>query len=120
MFRVVPLIVVLGLVGFVTGAVPSDKQPYFKEVVPPWSSDRYTITFEGGEPAMAMVVGDGKSYIGLYVYDGLGNCVAHDDQNVSAARDDLAVTWFPTQTERYWIEVANLGRMPNEYELACR
>lgn len=130
MFRVVPILLILGLVGFVMGAQPNDpegvdgeqtqRQPYIKKVLRSWYTDTFPMKFEVGSIATAIVVGDGQSYIGLYAYDSLGNCVARDDQNFPAARDDLAISWQPTQTEQYWIEVTNLGRMSNVYELAIR
>jgi hypothetical protein len=77
-------------------------------------------TFKGGERACVVVTGDGSSYLGLYVYDADGNCIARDDAGDYRTRDDLAVEWFPQRDSRFAIEVRNLGGTTNTYSIAVR
>jgi hypothetical protein len=60
------------------------------------------------------------TFLGLYVYDVHGNCVAWDDLGNSSTRDDLAVEWFPMRTERYTNELRNLGAASNRLDLVIR
>ena len=76
--------------------------------------------FKGGERALAIVAGDGSSYLGLYVYDADGNCIAHDDHGNYQTCDKAAVEWVPPQTGRYTIEVKNLGRFRDTFHLAVK
>ena len=73
------------------------------------SSQTYMRTFRGGERANVMAIGTGATYMGLYVYDRHGNCVAWDDWGMPISRDDLSVDWYPRQTAPYMIEVRNSG-----------
>jgi hypothetical protein len=76
--------------------------------------------FKGGERALAIIAGDGSSYLGLYVYDADGNCIAHDDHGNYQTCDKAAVEWFPPQTGRYAIEVKNLGRFTDNFHFAVK
>ncbi len=76
--------------------------------------------FKGGERALAIVAGDGGSYLGLYVFDADGNCIAHDDHGNYQTCDKAAVEWVPPQTGRYAIEVRNLGRFKDTFQLAVK
>jgi hypothetical protein len=91
-----------------------------RETVGSYNSRLYTFTFRGAERSVVIVSGDGSSYLGLYVYDQHGNCVAKDDLSGFPTRDDLAVEWYPHETAPYTIEVKNLGRSFNTYEMAIR
>ena len=88
----------------------------------PLSSRDVALEFKGGERAFAKVQGDGKSYLGLYVYDVHGNCVAWDDRGMSLQPGNLEVEWFPTGPKDavYVIEVRNTGLENNECKVAIR
>jgi hypothetical protein len=88
--------------------------------VGPNGSNTFVQTFKGGERACVIITGDGSSYLGLYVYDSDGNCIARDDRGNHATRDDAAVEWYPPRTGRYTIEVKNLGRNADPYAIAVR
>jgi hypothetical protein len=76
--------------------------------------------FAGGQRANVIVIGQGSSNVGLYIYDGYGNCVSWDDQGTAATRDDAAAIWFPLQDERYTIELRNLGAATNRLDIVVR
>jgi hypothetical protein len=77
--------------------------------------------FEGRKRALAMAIGNGRSYLGLYVFDRRGNCVAWDDYSGSVVgRDDLAVEWYPPETADYDIEVHNFSAGSNNVNFVIR
>jgi len=86
----------------------------------PMDSKLFREAFKGGQRASAIAIGDGSSYMGLYVYDLHGNCVAWDDEGIWRTRDDLAVEWYPYRTAVYIIEVHNSGIRPNAYKVVMR
>jgi len=88
--------------------------------VAPNSSFNLVKDFKGGERACVIITGDGSSYLGLYVYDADGNCIARDDRASYQTRDDAAVDWYPPQTGRYTIEVKNLGVLKNTFKIAVQ
>jgi hypothetical protein len=102
------------------GRVPREPSVLRGELVTPYGSRAFKITFKGGEPALVIVSGDGTTYMGLYVYDEHGNCVGKDDLGDKGSHDDLAVRWVPPRTARYRIEVRNFGALPNTFQLAKR
>src|SRR5689334_1162504 len=70
--------------------------------IPALFSQVYSAEFKGGERACVIALGNGRTYLGLYVYDAHGNCIAWDDEGRPRSRpgqtstvDDLAVDWFP-------------------------
>lgn len=76
--------------------------------------------FKANEPASVIISGDGDTCLGLYIFDGNGNCVAKDDFTSPHSSDDLAVEWIPPETAPYAIEVRNAGITFNAYEFAVR
>jgi hypothetical protein len=74
--------------------------------------------YKAGERACAIVTGRGLSYLGLYVYDADGNCIARDDRASWQTRDDAAVDWYPPAQQRYAVEVKSLAGYKNAFELA--
>ena len=91
-----------------------------KQVVAPFSAFNLQTTFAGREPALAIIYGDGRTFMGLYVYDHFGNCVDKDDVNHPSARDDVSVHWLPTRPDAYVVEAVNLGPLPNNCDLVCK
>ena len=77
-------------------------------------TDTYVITFNGGEPAMVVVSGDGDTDLDLYVYDENGNLVASDTDYT----DDCIVSWSPRWTGKFVIRVRNRGNVYNRYTIA--
>lgn len=86
--------------------------------IPPYSTRIVNDTFSGGKRAGVIVIGNGATYLGVYVFDSQGNCVATDDFANVATRDDLAAEWFAAQTGVYGIAIHNPGRVLNRAELA--
>jgi hypothetical protein len=88
---------------------------------PPFHHITETRPFIGKERACVIIVGTtNQAYMGLYVYDAHGNCVALDDMGNAATRDQLAVEWYPPETGPYAIEVRNLGPLANGFEIVVR
>jgi hypothetical protein len=75
------------------------------------TSDRYTVTFVGGEVARVFVSGDGSTDLDLYVFDERGNLIASDTDST----DDCLVTFVPRWTGRFTIVIDNLGSVYNDY-----
>jgi hypothetical protein len=88
------------------------------ELVEGGASRTYFPTLQQGQKGRVLVIGDGSSYLGAYVYDKDGNCVGRDDDVDYAVKDDLAINWLATQSGTYCVEVKSFGRVKNSYELA--
>lgn len=86
----------------------------------PYRSLSVIVEFAKEERANVIIVGNGRTPLGLYVYDPAGNCVARDDQVSGKVIDDNAVIWFPTATQKYRIEVRNLGGLENVVKIFVR
>jgi hypothetical protein len=88
--------------------------------IPPLASLTYALEFKGGQRALVIATGNGETFMGLYVYDSQGNCIAWDDNGSPATRDDLAVDWYPQQIGSYTIEVCNCGPRLNQCKVIIR
>lgn len=99
-------------------AGPEKKVAHEKATVGGLSSWSRTVTFKGGELAYAIVVGDGNSHLGLYVLDEHGNCLARDDAPDGKFLDDRWVIWHPAKTQKYTVEVRNLGPQADTFHFA--
>jgi hypothetical protein len=116
----------LGILGLLLmaslgGGAPLQPRKVEKADVDPFGRTSFIERFEKAKRAGVIVIGDGQTYLGIYVFDRWGNCVAKDDRSVSsAARDDLAVEWFPPEIASYTIEVCNFGRFTNEFTIAIQ
>ena len=89
-------------------------------VIEPYGHETFTVSFKAGEPAVVIASGNQQTYLGLYVYDADGNCVAWDDLAEKNTRDDLAVRWYPDRTGPYMVEVRNFGALHNIFQIAFR
>lgn len=87
---------------------------YNKSRVEAKDTDRYTMTFVGGEIARVVVSGDGDTDLDLYIYDEDGNLITKDDDYT----DDCIVQWTPKWTGKFTISIKNRGTVYNEYEIA--
>src|SRR5262249_55415455 len=76
-------------------------------------SQVFNVERAGRQRACAIALGDGNTYVGLYVYDIHGNCVAWDDEGAVQTCDDVAVEWYPARNAVYQVEVHNSGLQPN-------
>jgi hypothetical protein len=76
--------------------------------------------FRAGQAAKVIGVGNDRTYLGLYLYDSYGNCLAWDDQGNSSIKDDIAVEWFPVHNEPYTYEFRNQGSGFNSLDMAVR
>ena len=89
--------------------------------VEPLAQLSFLERFEGHKRASVIIIGDGQTYLGVYVFDSWGNCVARDDSSLSKdVRDDLAVAWFPEQAGAYTMDVCNFGTASNEFVMVIR
>jgi hypothetical protein len=94
------------------GALP----PQFNaDHVDAYGTDRYTITFEGGEPARILVKGDGDTHLVLSVYDQGGHLIARDDDNDSSGV--CLAQWTPAWTGPFTVRITNTGSVYNNYVL---
>jgi len=98
-------------------ATPFKSQPI---EVPPLASRVFNVEWEGEQRACAIVLGDGSTYMGLYVYDIHGNCIAWDDEGMPQTCDDVAVEWYPTQKGVFVVEARNNGMQSNNCKVVLR
>ncbi|MBO9717194.1 MAG: hypothetical protein J7507_10380 [Pseudoxanthomonas sp.] len=76
-------------------------------------TDTYTISFDGGEEAAVLVVGDGDTDLDLYVYDENGNLICDDTDRT----DTMLCEWTPNWTGNFTVRIKNLGSVYNAYEM---
>jgi hypothetical protein len=76
----------------------------------------FNDTFRGGERAVVSIVGDGTTDLDLYIYDNNGRLVAR----AIGLTDRETITFFPSFTSNYRIEVRNLGNVWNEFVIVTR
>jgi hypothetical protein len=84
------------------------------DIVLPYSTDTYHVTFRGGQTASVVLSGDGDTDLDLYVYDENGFLIARDDDLL----DDCIVVWVPRRSGTFTIKVVNRGSMSNIYAIA--
>ena len=75
--------------------------------------DQYESVFFGGEVAIVTVVGDGDTDLDLFVYDDTGALVISD----TGSTDVAGVSFVPSFTRRYTVQVKNLGSVYNVYTI---
>lgn len=120
----------IALAGFVSlGAVSADAHPgspggaptlgatggsiHHVDAVSPYTTDVYTIWFEGGRYAEISVFGDAGTDLDLFVYDEFNNLIAYDNDFTDAC----FVAFTPQWTGAFRVEIRNLGSRTNEYVL---
>ena len=81
--------------------------------IQPGVSNVYTVSFNGDEPAMVAITGDGFTDLDLFVEDDKGNRVCAS----TSAVDDEICRWTPRWTGNFRIRVRNIGAQANEYRL---
>ena len=77
------------------------------------TAEVYTISFNGNEPAMAAITGEGLTDLDLFVEDEKGNQICRS----TSAVDDEICRWTPRWNGVFRIRVRNIGNAPNEYRL---
>ena len=77
------------------------------------SIDIYAVSFNGNEPAMAAITGEGSTDLDLFVEDEKGNQICRS----TSAVDDEICRWTPRWNGVFRIRVRNIGNVPNEYRL---
>ena len=103
---------VVGPVGSVlAGAVGGPKTDRTR--VQARDTNRYTVSFRGGETARIDLQGDGDTDLDIFVYDEFGNLVA----SRTGGTDRESVSWTPRFTGPFTIRVVNLGTVWNEYRI---
>ncbi len=80
----------------------------------------YWRPFEAGKPVRVLAIGETNRPMGLYVFDGDGNCVAHDDDVTRRVKDDAVVDFVPARSGEYTLELKLLGSGENRGLLAVR
>ena len=122
MKRLFCLLILTGLLLAVRDGQGEPLQPFTVEApeARPLSSIFYTLEFRGGKPATVAVLGNGTTYLGVYVYDAQGNCVVWDDEGNALTGDKLAVNWKPWENAFYLIEVRNAGSVKNKCRVFVR
>ena len=76
-------------------------------------TDRYTITFRGGEEVIVIVNGDGDTDLDLFIYDENGNFITSDTDST----DNCVCTFNPRWTGSFTIKIKNYGNVYNRYVL---
>lgn len=86
---------------------------YHRDAVLPGMTDIYRIAYRGDQPAAILVSGDGDTDLDLFVYDEHGNDICSDEDST----DVMLCEWEPRWTGDFRVEIKNLGRVRNRYEL---
>jgi hypothetical protein len=91
---------------------------------PPFTLEPYGFmqTVIVGAPhqeSRALVIGNGVTALGLYVYDSQGHCIGLDDEE-SKVYDDRIVSWVPAAGGPYEVQIRNLGPGYNRAEAAAK
>lgn len=73
----------------------------------------YTTNFVGGYTAGVLISGDGDTDLDLYIYDENGNLVCSS----TTSGDDEGCSFTPLWTGSFRIEVRNLGRLYNNFDI---
>ena len=89
-------------------------------VIEPYRRFVESLVFAADKPAKVIGIGNGRTYLALYLYDPYGNCVAWDDQGTLSIKDDVYVEFFPHHNEIYSYEIRNQGSSFNRLEIAVR
>jgi hypothetical protein len=76
--------------------------------LPPFNRTQTTLLGVAGRPSRAVAVGNGRSPLAIYVYDRLGQCVAHDD-DPSGPIDDRVAAWVPAESGPFDVQIRNVG-----------
>ena len=76
----------------------------------------FNETFRGGELAVVSIAGDGTTDLDLYIYDNNGNLIGR----AVGLTDRETISFFPSFTGNYRIEVRNLGNVWNEFAIVTR
>jgi hypothetical protein len=104
-----------------TGAPLSPEKRALEGRVEAYGDKSYWRKFQGGLPAKVIALGKtGEGYLGLFVFDPHGNCVAQDYDLSTITKDYPTVEWQPAQTGLYTIEVRALGRIGSDFLLTVR
>ena len=115
------LMIVLAGAALGPGAPLDPKTRAVEGKVEPYREVSYERSFQAGIPARVIALGKAaEGYLGLYVFDAHGNCVARDDEVTTRTVDDTAVEWVPAQTGPYTIQVNALGKHPVEFLMTVR
>jgi hypothetical protein len=115
MSKVMAVAAIFGVLAGTVQASPPGGNRYDVHYVAGYSTDVFTLTFRGGEDAVVAIDGDNTSDLDLYVYDENGNLIGADTDG-----SDLCVVRFhPRWTGPFRIEVRNMGRNGNRYEIAA-
>jgi hypothetical protein len=83
------------------------------DVIAPFATKSYTITFYAGDSVEVGVSGDGRTDLDLYVYDSTGRLIAKDDDGTDECRVYLDIY----RTSRWTIKVVNRGRHYNAFDI---
>jgi hypothetical protein len=106
---------IFGVLTATVEASPPGGPKYDVHRVEAESTDVFYLTFSGGEDAMVAIDGDGDTDLDLYVYDEHGFLIGYDNDGT----DVCVVRFLPRWTGVFRIEVRNLGRVYNDYEIAA-
>lgn len=93
------------------GAV--DGPQFHIDRVKPQTRDTYRVVFEGEEPAVVRVSGDGSTDLDCYVYDRGGHLIDSDTDST----DECALSWTPAWTGTFSIKIENRGYVSNRYTI---
>ncbi len=89
-------------------------------VLIPYGRIQTSVTGVVGQESRAIAIGDGRTALGIYVYDPQGNCVAFDDEPIARYFDDRIAGWSPTVSGMHEVQIRNLGPGFNRVEASAK
>jgi hypothetical protein len=89
-------------------------------VLPPFSQAPSTLIGVAGQTSRVMAIGDGRTPVGIYIYDPQGHCIVFDDEPIARVYDDRIVTWVAAASGPYELQIRNFGPRYNRLEASAR
>ena len=89
--------------------IPQGPEADMIRSIPAYSSRSFRATFEGDEMAEAAVIGDGGTYLSVYITDKNGREVKRSERKTVHY-----LRWYAATTQQYTIKIVNHGDVYND------
>jgi len=101
--------------------VAQDIRPWVPEpfILGPFGYKQTVVNGSAGLESRALVIGDGRTAVGIYVFDSQGHCIGFDDEP-SDVYDDRIVSWVPAAAGPFDVQIRNLGPSFNRAEASAK
>jgi len=117
----VRLVALAGLTLVAASTMAQPLRPFVEEriALDPFGRINKVVPSRPGR-CVALVSGNQRSTLAIYVYDAAGRCIGWDDENLPNMVDDRIVEWHPSVPSVYEVEFRNLGPSTNTADAAIK